>query len=373
MRVRSETLNTLIDCTYEAAVRPQLWRTVLHDISETFGADGASLFAWPYGEENAVWSKGLDGLAEQFFACGWHTRNTRFSRALSLYQSKPVYTEADLFSTEELDTLPFNTKLVNPCGYRWFTGCLLGSDSNTLTAFSLERKVNKEPFTSDTLETLRICLPHMNRIADISLQLVDTHGVGMLDAFEKMNRAAILINGSGRVQHLNARAKRYVGADIQILHQQLIANHHDANDALQQLIADLLQPVHIGTRAKAVATLPRRDGRHIFAYGIPVVRSAQDIFRHCRVLIVLVTPDEQITPPELILRSGFKLTPAETRLALALARGCKLDDYAELHKVRIGTVRIQLKSVMAKTSTHRQAELVSLLAQYSQALPNPDG
>jgi DNA-binding CsgD family transcriptional regulator len=373
VRVHSEKLSNLIGCAYEAAVRPELWRAVLHDVSEAFDAEGASLFAWPYSEENAVWSKGLDDLAEQFFANGWHTRNIRLSRAQSLYPSKPVYTETDLFSGEELDTLPFNAKLINPCGFRWFVGCFLGSDSNTLTAFSLERKTEHGPFDADTIETLQTCLPHMQRIAEISMQLADAHGAGMLDAFEKMNRAAILIDGSGKVRCLNPRAKRYVGADIQILHQQLTASHRDANDALQQLIADLLQPVQVGARPKIVATLPRHDGRHIFAYGIPVVRSAQDIFRHSRVLIVLVTSDEQINPPELILRRGFKLTPAETRLALALAQGCKLDDYAETHKVCIGTVRIQLKSVMAKTSTHRQAELVSLLAQYSQALPNPDG
>jgi DNA-binding CsgD family transcriptional regulator len=73
--------------------------------------------------------------------------------------------------------------------------------------------------------------------------------------------------------------------------------------------------------------------------------------------------------PELLdepLRAAFGLTPAEARLARQIARGDSLEDIAERHQVSLGTVRVQLKSLFQKTQTHRQAQLVSLLARLGQ-------
>jgi DNA-binding CsgD family transcriptional regulator len=62
-----------------------------------------------------------------------------------------------------------------------------------------------------------------------------------------------------------------------------------------------------------------------------------------------------------LLRSAFGLTIAEARLASRLASGDSLDDAANMLCVTKNTARVQLKAVFAKTSTHRQAELVALL------------
>lgn len=63
------------------------------------------------------------------------------------------------------------------------------------------------------------------------------------------------------------------------------------------------------------------------------------------------------------LRSRFVLTPAEAQIALGIAEGKTLAAIAEMRNVAVSTARGQLKSVFAKTGTHRQAELVALLAR----------
>ena len=55
------------------------------------------------------------------------------------------------------------------------------------------------------------------------------------------------------------------------------------------------------------------------------------------------------------------LTPAEAGLAQALAAGQSLHEYADAAHVTCETARWRLKQVLAKTDTHRQAELVRLL------------
>jgi len=64
---------------------------------------------------------------------------------------------------------------------------------------------------------------------------------------------------------------------------------------------------------------------------------------------------------EASLRSRFSLTPAEAQIALGIADGETLAAIAEARHVSVSTARGQLKSVFAKTGTHRQAELIALL------------
>ena len=61
------------------------------------------------------------------------------------------------------------------------------------------------------------------------------------------------------------------------------------------------------------------------------------------------------------LRRQYGLTPAETTLALAVAGGAALRDYAEERGVTVGTVRFQMKQVLAKTDCRRQTDLVRLI------------
>ena len=61
------------------------------------------------------------------------------------------------------------------------------------------------------------------------------------------------------------------------------------------------------------------------------------------------------------LRRQYGLTPAETALALAVAGGAALREYADERGVTVGTVRFQMKQVLAKTECRRQTDLVRLI------------
>jgi DNA-binding CsgD family transcriptional regulator len=63
------------------------------------------------------------------------------------------------------------------------------------------------------------------------------------------------------------------------------------------------------------------------------------------------------------LRTTFHLSAAETRLALRLLGGESLRAAAEALDIGYESARGQLKSVFRKTGTHRQGELIALLAR----------
>ncbi|HWC64065.1 MAG TPA: helix-turn-helix transcriptional regulator [Rhizomicrobium sp.] len=67
----------------------------------------------------------------------------------------------------------------------------------------------------------------------------------------------------------------------------------------------------------------------------------------------------------LALHAKHALTPAESRVALALARGAKPADIAAAHGVTVSTVRSQLKAIFRKTGTCSQAQLVAWVFRQS--------
>lgn len=372
MRPHLEKLDELTKSFYEAAAQPALWSKTLERASSVFGADGSCLIAFPTSAIGAVWSPGLDDLAQAFFGEGWHANNERLIRALPIRHVRPVITESDLFTPEELDRHPFNAEFINAHGFRWGAGSFLSEVDGWNTVFTVERHANRERYGAAEVEAMQSILPHMRCAAQVANRLALAKGDGMLDAFEKMCCAAILLGCTGKVHRYNAQTERYLGRDIRIVQGCLTTCHKDSNAALQRVIGGVLAgPLTPPPHSQTLAAINRRDqlARPFFALGMPIVGAAQDVFQHAKAMVLLIDPDAQSTPPELILRHGFSLTRAEVRLALALARGITLSEFAELQGTAVGTARIQLKAIMAKTGTHRQAELLALLARLSLIPP----
>lgn len=367
MRPRLDQLGKLTNSFYEAAAQPLAWRSTLEHASTVFGADGACIIAFPTSRIGAVWSEGLDGLAQAFFGEGWHARNERLTRALPIRHTRPVLTESDVFSPEELDTHPFNAEFINAHDFRWSAGCFLSDVDGWTTTFTAERKQTRERFGSAETDAMAALLPHMQRAAQVASRLALAKGDGMLEAFEKMCCAALLLGCTGKVNRCNQQTAKYINKEIRIVQGCLTTSHNDSNSGLQRLLGSVLGEPGREPSGQMLTLIGRRDPmqRPLFALGMPIIGAAQDVFQQSKAMVLLIDPDAQVSPPELVLRHGFGLTPAETRLAMGIASGATISGFADKHGISPGTARFQLKAIMAKTSTHRQADLVALLARLS--------
>jgi DNA-binding CsgD family transcriptional regulator len=81
------------------------------------------------------------------------------------------------------------------------------------------------------------------------------------------------------------------------------------------------------------------------------------------VAVLVIVSDPEHTPQisQEHLSQLFGLTPAEARLAAALATRETLEEYAEQAGISCGTARWTLKCVLEKTGCRRQSELILLL------------
>ena len=109
-----------------------------------------------------------------------------------------------------------------------------------------------------------------------------------------------------------------------------------------------------------IVALSRREGRPLMAAVVPS-DDVEAVSAECAAVVYVVDPDQDLKTLIEPICAFYRLSPKETRLACALARGSSLAEAAaELH-LREQTARTYLKQIFFKTETNRQVELVRLL------------
>ncbi len=88
----------------------------------------------------------------------------------------------------------------------------------------------------------------------------------------------------------------------------------------------------------------------------------------CAILIVHPLDAAARLDP-LIVSLAFGLTPAEARVATAIAEGASPDEVAADRGVSLATVRTQLRGVFDKLGVRRQAEMVRMLLELPRLRP----
>jgi DNA-binding CsgD family transcriptional regulator len=196
-----------------------------------------------------------------------------------------------------------------------------------------------------------------------------SYALGTLDAFSRLGLGAIVLDHDKRVVELNDEAKKCVGACIRIVDGRPAGIERNSNEQFQSLITAAAQPQGgMSADQESFVLLPGLGARPVIAYAtsIPSVRGQE--VAGFGAIILLVSQDGHRVPDTKLLGALFAFTPAEMRLAVALARGLDLQSIAQTHKTTVGTLRVHLKSIFEKTNTSRQAELILLLARLSTSL-----
>ena len=107
----------------------------------------------------------------------------------------------------------------------------------------------------------------------------------------------------------------------------------------------------------------RAESLHVMLY--PLGRDA--LLAGSAAAIFIFDPATSPVPDADVLETLYGLTPAEARLACALTRSVSVEEYGATHRITANTVRTHLKRALSKTGTHRQAQLVSLVARLPAA------
>lgn len=174
---------------------------------------------------------------------------------------------------------------------------------------------------------------------------------------DTLGYAALHVRADGRVLALNAAAEGLLRRADGLL---LAAGRLTAQEA--ESAARLAAIVSAATRAcdpgAGATRVLRRDGSvacHV------TVTPLVGVSTPSRALVLLREPVPADTSLDRRLRALYDLSPAEAGIAVGLASGLTPRDVAVQRGVSEGTVRSQVKTLMAKLGVHRQAEVVALV------------
>ena len=213
-----------------------------------------------------------------------------------------------------------------------------------------------------TAEGERILASFTRRLIEIAPSGARGSDTSPAAALNAMRLPAIALDQDGFVAEVNAAAETIFDNDVKIKDRRLFVRDPAARALLKEVIDQLRTSPRLNPLATDPIIVQRRDKMPVIVRIWPFDWAdlpAQEV----RALLTLNALGPKPGPPAAILAKTFRLTPAEAKLACVIARGASPGIAARELKISRETARNQLKSVFAKTDTHRQSELVALLLQ----------
>jgi pimeloyl-ACP methyl ester carboxylesterase/DNA-binding CsgD family transcriptional regulator len=185
-----------------------------------------------------------------------------------------------------------------------------------------------------------------------------------LDEFRRS--AAFLSDGGKTIVGCNSAAARAFGLGDGCPFSTLPFEEED-----RSLLVGVIRRVAAG-KAERIATLRIRST----VTGSPVILRVSPVESSSRQPLALVVSTELIWPDGFAetVQEAFGLTTAEVEIVRGVTLGLPLRDIADARGRSLETVRTQVRSVLAKTETHSQSELVRVvLGLMDVALLQPGG
>lgn len=185
----------------------------------------------------------------------------------------------------------------------------------------------------------------------------------MIDGFDQIGVGVAVLSEDGRVEDANSRMREVMnsGNVLKSRHGRLIVGTSNLFPGLPALV----RRASVGNVGGARLRYNSPSGEHgtLLAFSASNAvdwRSAGET----KVILLVTDGERQASLPIETLRKTYRLTMAEARIAGLLMDGKTTRLMASELNVRINTVRAHLKAVYAKTGTHSQVELLSLLQRH---------
>ena len=348
----------IIGRIYEASAFPQKWPETLQTIANALGARGGNLIRSTASQLTLQSSPDIAEITAEFDREGWNEQNSRVSRLLARADHPGFLTDSDLHTQDELVSLPMYTQFLNPRGCAAGAATLIQGGRDDAMVVAIEG-FGSHQHSRQATRFLNRLRPHLCRAAVLSSEVEIARQNNLLQAFNAVGSAIGLIDRKGRLLAASDEFQRYFGSLIHDGPTRL--RLHDA--AADARFAKAIEHIDDWTSGTSIA-LRDEDmiGRAILNL-VPAARDSLQLFNNVAMFAVISRAQNDLLPSADIISALFDLTPAEARVARAIAEGLTPSEIALRHNVSRETVRSQLKRVLLKTSTKRQAELSLLISR----------
>ena len=361
-------LDALIGQVYESALDPTLWDDTLTRITSALSPlewDLAFLI-WERNQPPGARFVGSTGLASWVpdIYSSLYAASNPWSQRIAPLRSGSVVDTDELMSREEFTASPLYRDFLSRWGLNRALAVVLDRRGAERLALVLPGPGERD--LSGLRRGLRVLAPHIQRAVRISHRIAEAElsADAAAAAADRTVSAILCLRPDLSVMTANRHVARYQESGV----ISRAGNRLSFLDAASQ--RQLAALAHSAPPAGAAFATLDRNGVSVATVCARVpVQSARVLGGSVEGagLIVSIGGGGEARAIEISrVAAWFGLTPAEARLASALAAGSSLQDYCVLRNVSLNAGRFLLKGVFRKTEVTTQAQLVALVSRLPQ-------
>jgi DNA-binding CsgD family transcriptional regulator/PAS domain-containing protein len=285
------------------------------------------------------------------------------------YRPGEALTGNEIVSNRDMIRSEFYREWLQPQDFFHCLLGVLGLADRQIRCVALFRSLAAPPFGADEKRDLADFLPFLQSTGELEdgLAGLQRHQDVLLDVLARLPGAVMVVDHDGHPILLNQAAASLLARSegLAMRNGVLVAGDYRETRELQRLIARATEMPSAGLPAEGMMVLRHvANDRPVFMTVSPLTHALPNGKEAAAPVAALFTRAPTGTADHSRLCELFRLTPAEARLAGLIANGRSLMAAAtELH-VSKNTVRTHMKRIYAKTETHRQVDLVRLIAPW---------
>ena len=366
-------IEPVVEAAYSALFHPEKWREMLDLYCTTVDSHFGALHSAPSdGEFGSLFlTHNIDPTPVLPVLHIYGRQAPYMDRALSMGIVPGVFLNHEVIPQSELHQMDYYRDYMSPLGFEHgITAVLRTGEDNRRSpiAISGSRSARGEPFGEREAAITRALFPHLRRAIRLRLEvdparMVDPAIAEALDGFET---ACCLLGAGGAVVQANAAARALLDrhAGISLSRSRLKSSNRVADRALSQAVEAVCDPAALWVlRSTAEITIAGEGAEPLIVVVMPLGHDNPflNVGAIRAAVYVLETGKRPVEPDRLArLKSLFSLSQAEAEVTGLLLSGNNPEDIARSRGVSVHTVRTQIRTILEKTQSTRQADLFRL-------------
>jgi DNA-binding CsgD family transcriptional regulator/PAS domain-containing protein len=373
----TEELSDIVGAIYDTVLDRAIWPDVLRKLSLFVGGAASAVF----------WEDAASDQGDVYFDDGGISRDYRelyFRKYVGLNPTtiprlfanveEPIAT-ADLVPNDEFLQTRFYREWAQPQGLVDFVSITLERTAGKAAMFGVFRHARDGLVDEAARRRMRLLTPHVRRAVLIS-KVVDfkrDEAETFAQTLDGLRAAVVLVDAGGRIAHANAAAHALLlkGHVIQAVNGVLTASDRHADQRLRAVFDAAAEGDETIGKQGIALPLAATTGERYVAHALPLTSRARGQVgrKHGAVAAIFIHKASVEAPsPPAAIAEAYRLTMAELRVLLAIVEVGGVPEVAEALGVAVSTVRTHLGRVYEKTGVARQADLVKLVAGFSNSL-----
>ncbi|WP_296747213.1 helix-turn-helix transcriptional regulator [Mesorhizobium sp.] len=350
-----------LEALYAAVAAPETWALALHQMARATNSVGCCFY--PRNQALSLLhlpvSPDLREFVDAYVQGGWFQIDPHAMRGWCMAEEgRTLVLQDDIFPGLERNKSLYFHDFLQAWKLPDWAAVAFKAD-NHFWCMSLLRDARQGPVVADQTQILMALAPHFTRVIELATLFDRRRSAEQIGTLEMTGIAAMLLDWKGTVTALTTAAEALIGTDISVRGGQL----YIVDGAANRQMSDVVAALRAGLLPPQQFVVVKREGKHPIVIQVTELpKLLSGAFGRAGVLLRLFDGERKLTAAKEALNMAFGLTPAEARLAVELGHEHSIDNIAERFSVSAQTARTQLRSVLRKTGTHKQSELVALMA-----------